>query len=113
MQVPEHVIDDSLPVLDPGPGDRERLRAPAQFPRETPMQPLQNPLQALVRNLELRAPLSESDRQAVLGLPFNMRMLEAGSYTVREAEPPMQCGVLLSGFAYRQKLTGEGDRQIV
>lgn len=66
-----------------------------------------------MRNLELRAPLSEPDRQAVLGLPYNLRTLEAGSYTVREAEPPVQCGVLLSGFAYRQKLTGEGDRQIV
>ncbi|MEA3061569.1 MAG: hypothetical protein QOJ94_1350 [Sphingomonadales bacterium] len=77
------------------------------------MQPLQNPLDALVRNLELRTRLSEPDRHALLGLPFNLRTLEAGSYTVREAEPPVQCGVLLSGFAYRQKLTGEGNRQIV
>jgi len=77
------------------------------------MQPLRNPLEALIRNLELRSRLSEPDRLALLSLPFNLRTLEAGSYTVREAEPPVQCGVLLSGFSYRQKLTGEGNRQIV
>jgi CRP-like cAMP-binding protein len=40
-------------------------------------------------------------------------MLEAGTYTIREAEPPLHCGVLVSGFAYRQKLTGDGSRQII
>lgn len=42
-----------------------------------------------------------------------MRTLEAGSYTVREAEAPLHCAVIVSGFAYRHKLTGEGMRQIV
>jgi CRP-like cAMP-binding protein len=70
-------------------------------------------LEPLVRNLELRAELSEEDRRAVLDLPFTPRIMEAASYLVREGEPPLQCGVLLSGFAYRQKLTGDGDRQIV
>jgi len=32
---------------------------------------------------------------------------------VREADPPEFCTVLLSGFAYRQKLTGDGARQII
>jgi CRP-like cAMP-binding protein len=72
-----------------------------------------NPLALLVRNLELRAPLPEADRQAVLELPYTLRTLEAATYTVREADPPEHCAVLISGFAYRQKLTGEGLRQIV
>ncbi|WP_404333333.1 Crp/Fnr family transcriptional regulator [Sphingomonas sp. MMS12-HWE2-04] len=41
------------------------------------------------------------------------RTLEPGTYLVREADPPRQCPVLVSGFAFRQKHTGEGDRQII
>jgi CRP-like cAMP-binding protein len=57
--------------------------------------------------------LLAEDRRAVLALPHVMRTLEAGSYTVREADPPEQCAVLVTGFAFRQKLTGDGSRQIV
>lgn len=32
---------------------------------------------------------------------------------MREGEPPSSCAVLVSGFAYRQKITGEGARQII
>lgn len=72
-----------------------------------------NPLQLLVRRLELQAKLEETDRQAILALPYTSRKLEAGTYTMREGDPPTQCAVLLSGFAYRQKLAGDGSRQIV
>ena len=72
-----------------------------------------HPLQLLVDVLELRAPLAESDRQAILALPYTMKSLAPGSYAVREGEPPTGCGVLVSGFAYRQKLTGDGGRQIL
>lgn len=72
-----------------------------------------HPMELLVRNLSLRAGLNEADRQVLLDLPFTLRTLEPGSYAVREADTPDMCGVLVSGFAYRQKLTGSGDRQIV
>jgi CRP-like cAMP-binding protein len=72
-----------------------------------------HPLELLVRNLELRSRLSPQDRKAILDLPYTLRSLEASTYTIREADPPTSCGVLVSGFAYRQKLTGEGARQIV
>jgi CRP-like cAMP-binding protein len=72
-----------------------------------------HPLELLIRNLELRSPLSPDDRAALRSLPHTVRTLEAGTYTVREADPPEYCTVLLSGFAYRQKLTGDGARQIV
>jgi CRP-like cAMP-binding protein len=72
-----------------------------------------HPLQLLVRNLELRSPLPPEDREAVLNLPYTLRTLEAGTYTIREADAPEHCGILVSGFAYRQKLTGDGARQIV
>lgn len=72
-----------------------------------------NPLELLLDNLELRSPLPEVDRQTILALPYSMKSLAPGSYAVREGEPPTGCGVLVSGFAYRQKLTGDGGRQIL
>lgn len=72
-----------------------------------------NPLQLLLDVLELRTPLTDDDRQAILALPYTMKSLAPGSYAVREGEPPTGCGVLVSGFAYRQKLTGDGGRQIL
>jgi len=72
-----------------------------------------SPLDLLVRKLTLHAPLSEADREAILALPYTVRTLDPHTYTTREGDPPTNCAVLLSGFAYRQKLTGDGARQIV
>jgi CRP-like cAMP-binding protein len=72
-----------------------------------------HPLDLLIRNLELRSALSDQDKQELLALPCTVRMLEAGTYIVREGERPSQIGVLVSGFAYRQKLTWNGGRQII
>ncbi len=74
---------------------------------------LNNPLARLLEVLELRSPLSEEDRKAILALPYTLKSLAPGSYAVREGEVPSGCGVLVSGFAYRQKLTGDGGRQIL
>jgi hypothetical protein len=72
-----------------------------------------HPLELLIRKLEAHAELSEEDRQAILDLPFTRRMLEPATYTIREGDRPDRCSVLVSGFAYRQKLTGEGARQML
>ena len=72
-----------------------------------------HPLEILVRNLELRTPLPPDDRDAVLNLHHTIRALEAGTSAIREADAPVHCVVLLSGFAFRQKLTGDGARQII
>jgi CRP-like cAMP-binding protein len=72
-----------------------------------------DPLELLIRKLELQSPLAESDRAAIRGLPYTLRTVEAGTYAIREGDPPTQCAVLLSGFAYRQKLAGDGGRQII
>src|SRR3954468_16779287 len=71
------------------------------------------PLQLLVRKLEAHHPLRDMDRQAILALPHSLRRLEAQSYTMREGDRPERCAVLLSGYAFRHKLTGEGARQIM
>ncbi|MDB5698439.1 MAG: Crp/Fnr family transcriptional regulator [Alphaproteobacteria bacterium] len=73
----------------------------------------EHPLELLARNLELRAHMPKKDREAVLDLPYTLRTLEPSTYTIREADPPEFCTILVSGFAYRQKLTGDGARQIV
>lgn len=72
-----------------------------------------HPLGLLVRNLELRAPLSDADREALCGLHHTVRTLDASTYLVREGERPSRCAVLLSGFACRLKITGAGARQIM
>jgi CRP-like cAMP-binding protein len=72
-----------------------------------------HPLQLLLRQFELHSMLGEPARQAILDLPVQLKTLEAGSYLVREGDRPTTCGVLVSGYAYRQKETSDGLRQIV
>jgi CRP-like cAMP-binding protein len=57
--------------------------------------------------------LSAEDRRAVDALPWTRRTFDRDSYFVREGEPTSICTVLLSGFAYRQKLVSDGARQII
>ena len=71
------------------------------------------PLALLLRKLETHSTLCEADRQAILALPFTRKILEPQSHIVREGDVPKNCSILLSGFAYRHKLTGDGSRQIV
>ena len=59
------------------------------------------------------APLSDADRAAILALPHKLRALDAATYTIREGDPPSRCALLVSGYAFRQKLTGDGARQII
>jgi CRP-like cAMP-binding protein len=73
----------------------------------------QNPLQLLVGRIATHRPLSSDDRAAILDLPYKLRKLEAQSYVLREGDRPDRCAVLLSGYAFRHKLTGEGARQIL
>jgi CRP-like cAMP-binding protein len=67
----------------------------------------------LARRLERRSPLGEEDRRALLSLPHSVKKLAAGAHIVRDGDPAEHCSLILSGFAYRYKITGEGGRQIV
>lgn len=57
--------------------------------------------------------MSQPAREAILDVTYSLRTLEPSTYLVREGDLPTRCGVLVSGFAYRQKITGEGARQII
>ena len=73
----------------------------------------QHPLNGLLRQLELHSDLQDADRRRLLDVPFRLRRLDAGGYLIREGDKPTHCCVLVNGFAYRQKLTGSGSRQIL
>jgi CRP-like cAMP-binding protein len=75
--------------------------------------PQEAALQLLARKLDLHHRLGPQDQQAILNLPHKIRKLEAQSYLLREGDRPERCAVILTGYAIRHKLTGDGSRQIV
>jgi CRP-like cAMP-binding protein len=70
-------------------------------------------LHPLARKLRTLAPLDDYDEAAILDLPHTMRSLDASAYVVREGDEPTHCCLLVSGFAMRTKLVGDGGRHIV
>lgn len=74
-----------------------------------------NPLlEGMARKLATRCDLDREDVVAIMALPHVLRAHNATSYILREGEPRRQhCLFLESGFAFRQKITSEGARQIV
>jgi len=68
----------------------------------------------LVRKLEMRARLDDRDRAAIAALPVQRRTYTPPAYLLREGEPSRRyCSFIMSGLAFRQKLTIMGARQIV
>jgi CRP-like cAMP-binding protein len=73
-----------------------------------------SPLEGMIRKLGTRAPLDDADRAAILALPYVVQKFHACTYVIREgARPRTHCAFIHSGFAFRQKITAEGNRQIV
>lgn len=70
-------------------------------------------LERMVRKFARRAPLDDGDLRALKALPFEKKVVEPGRYLVREGAVPEVSTLVLSGFAFRHKLTADGDRQIV
>jgi CRP-like cAMP-binding protein len=46
-------------------------------------------------------------------MPWSKRSFGREAYLIREGEPPAVCTLLVSGFAFRQKLVSDGARQII
>jgi CRP-like cAMP-binding protein len=67
----------------------------------------------MVRKLSSHDGFKESDRDAILALPFTIRKLEPNQYLVWDGDRPQNTCLLLSGFAYRHKHAGNGGRQIL
>jgi CRP-like cAMP-binding protein len=72
-----------------------------------------HPLGPLARRWSRRSALSDTDRAALLALPYTRRTFGKDAYVVREGEQTTECSVLLQGMAFRQKLLRNGARQII
>jgi CRP-like cAMP-binding protein len=59
-----------------------------------------------------RRALDPDDRKALLALPHTLKSLKANEFLVREDDVPTHACVLLSGYAIRHKIAGNGGRQI-
>jgi CRP-like cAMP-binding protein len=66
----------------------------------------------MLDKLEQWRPLDDEDRAAILALPYRPATFRAQEYLVREREAPRYTCVILSGFAFRHKIAGNGGRQI-
>jgi CRP-like cAMP-binding protein len=72
-----------------------------------------HPLTPMLRKLNQSHKLDDADVQAVLGLPHTLRSFSPGGYIVRDGDRARHSCLLISGFAYRHKVVGDGGRQIV
>lgn len=66
-----------------------------------------------MRRWSAYAALSPEDCDALLNLPFTRKSFHKDAYLVREGQKVSESALLLSGFAYRQKLLRNGSRQII
>ena len=73
----------------------------------------QPPLAAMLPKLERWTVLDAEDRAALLALPHRVRRLGSSQHIVREGDRAENSCLLLSGFAFRSKVVGDGGRQIV
>jgi len=79
-------------------------------PYHSPSTSQDNPL---VRKLESIFSLTESERQALRGLPMQIMSLKANQDVVREGDRPSRCCLFLEGVGCTYKVTADGRRQIV
>lgn len=96
-----------------GQPDRSQPAAPMPWGQGVAVPDLHPTFEKMVQRLERRSPLDQAGRQALLGLPHNVKTMSANAHVVRDGEVPNYIALLLSGFAYRYKVTGEGGRQII
>ena len=69
-------------------------------------------LDALVDKLQQWTVLTADERNAVLALPCKIEDARAGKYVVREGDRVSHCCLLVTGFAFRQKVVADGGRSI-
>jgi CRP-like cAMP-binding protein len=67
----------------------------------------------VLRKFESRMAMGADDRAQIAALPFKVRTIDASTYMLREGQRPTRCAFILDGLAYRQKLTPNGEREIV
>lgn len=71
-----------------------------------------HPLEPLVRKLQQWISLDAKEADAVRALPYELQRVQAGTYIVRDGDRATHSCLLISGFAFRQKLVADGGRSI-
>ena len=74
---------------------------------------LDHVLDHMICKFERRAPLDDGDRSALRGLPYQLQTLDPNKYIVREGVNTTFSTLILSGIAFRHKITLDGSRQIL
>jgi CRP-like cAMP-binding protein len=69
-------------------------------------------LAPMLRKLQQWRKLDDDDQAALLALPFRIAKFRPQEYIVREGDRPENSCLILSGFAVRHKVAGNGGRQI-
>src|SRR5215217_3288390 len=93
----------------------DRLREMCAPPASSLREPLMNThpnATPLIHKLESILVLSEDERIALRKLSGTIKTVGPRQDLVREGDRPSECCLILDGFAYRYKLTGDGKRQI-
>ena len=70
-------------------------------------------IEQIIRRFSSRVELSGDVVAKIAMLPIKIRTLEPSTYLLREGQRPQRCAFIIDGFAYRQKLTPNGEREIV
>lgn len=71
------------------------------------------PVSMMIRRLRVNTELSDDDAHALQELPSTVKEFPEEYTFVREGDRPTQCCVIMSGFAFRSKVTDRGRRQIL
>ncbi len=67
----------------------------------------------LVAKLRTIANLPSAAEQALLALPYRLKRFPENADLVSQGDRPLECGLLVEGFACRYKMLGDGQRQIL
>jgi CRP-like cAMP-binding protein len=71
-----------------------------------------NVLAPMLHKLQHWRALDSKDQEALLALPYRLVKFRAQEYIVREGDRPQYSCLILTGFAFRHKVAGNGGRQI-
>ena len=90
----------------------ERLDSAPALVERIMSQPSASILAPMIAKLQQWRPLDEGDQEALLALPHRTITLRPHEYLVREGDKPKNSCLIVSGFAIRHKVAGNGGRQI-
>src|ERR1700759_2281302 len=67
----------------------------------------------MIRRLRVNSVVSDEDAAALKALPSTVKDVPEETRLVREGDRPTRCIVIMSGFAFRSKVSESGKRQIL